>query len=290
MGQQTSALGADAQGQVDTYHVKVRYTHVRIGEARRVAEWSAPVRLLTTLLHCLSLLLFISQAWSPYLQWAGTSTAQLSQALRKLAASPAQLSANQLGATLGLASSVAAQLVSAWERDGARECIAPVLRTGVSSEDLLITLNMLLEDAATAAPDGSAPSLEGISGAQLEKFQEALDQIVEERGPEGEGVPIDGKQLQAALQRTLPLLQWAGLMTKLAQAVVEQGMGGDSASAAAPAAAAAAPARASAAASSSAPSRKAASSSSSSAASSSGGFGGGLDLSISGFSIKPPKK
>jgi hypothetical protein len=105
-------------------------------------------------------------------------------------------------------------------------------------------------------------------------------------------VAIDGKQLQAALQRTLPLMQWAGLMTKLAQAVIEQGMGGDSASAAAPAAAAAAapaPTRAAAAASSSAPSRKASSSaSSSSAASSSGGFG--LDLSISGFSIKPPKK
>jgi len=236
-------------------------------------------------LSLLFLLLFLSQAWSPYLQWAGASSPQLSQALRHLAASPAQLSASGLAVALGLSPSSSSDLLSAWERDGSGECIAPVLRTGVSSEDLLITLNMLLEDAAT---------IEGIEPARLEHFQEAIDQIVEERGPEGEGVPIDGKQLQAALQRTLPLLQWAALMTKLATAVVEQGMGGDSASAAAPAAAAAAAAPAptrAAAASSSAPSRKAASSaSSSSASSSSGGFGGGLDLSISGTSIKPPKK
>jgi hypothetical protein len=240
MGQQLSLFGADAQGTVSTIHVK---------------------------------------AWYPYVQWAGNSSAALSQTLHSLPISNPRIPVSQLASTLRIHES----LVVSWQQNGPREVLTPILRTGVSGEDLLITLNMCLEQAVESTPDGSPVILEGLSQDVIEKLQEALDQLVEQRGPEGESETVDGVQLQRALEQTVPLIAWAALLTRLAKEIEAQGMGGNSAAVAQPSVSNATPATAS---SSSSSSAAAPSKSKGASASNSGGFG--LDLSISGFSIKPP--
>ena len=205
---------------------------------------------------------------------------------------------DELAGVLGLAPAQCGPLLAAWERLGPAEVLAPVLRTGVSTADFLIVLNILVEDEVSNAEDNAAAMLEGVSVLSLEKVQEALDQIVEARGPQGESevVPLAG--LTQALA-SVPLMAWAALADRMARAIQEQEMGAAAEAAPQPPAASAAAASAAPAAAAAASSASAASSSSSSsvkkpAAKSSGmgggGMGGGLDLSISGFSIKPPSK
>lgn len=256
MGQATSsnALGVDAQGLISTYHAK---------------------------------------AWIPYLRWSGDAAPQIIAGLQSLSSSssPAGIKPEQLASSLGLTAAQCALLLAAWERAGPAEVVAPIIRTGVSTSDFLIVLNILVEDENSTA--AGPAMLEGVSTLTLEKVQESLDQTIEARGPEGENEAITPKILSECLGRGVPLMAWAALIERLVKGVAEQEMGGENGIAAAathvPGAA-----NAVAASSSSSSSAVAASSSSSAkkpaAAKSSGGMGGGLDLSISGFSIKPPSK
>jgi ribosomal protein L12E/L44/L45/RPP1/RPP2 len=261
------------------------------------------------------------RAWAPFLQWAGPHAQQLAQALQRLPEQPAQQQGPSLDGgprvlvdslaseVLHLSPDVAAALRQSFtpERAGA-EVVALIPRTGVSTEDLLITLNMLVEDDTVGPPGGVRESdagadepaggfahLHGVPLALVEKLQEGLDALVESVGPEGEDGVVDAAALTRVLAQTIPLLSWASLLTKLAREVELKEMGGNvassssssSAAAAAPAAAAAASAAPAAAA------RKPAASGGSKGGSNGGGGsgfggGGGLDLSISGFSIKPP--
>jgi len=229
------------------------------------------------------------KAWAPFLRWAGPAAPQLSQALQGV-----QGQRVPVASLSGLLRLSDAQ-VAAWSSQGSAEVVSVIPRTGVSSEDLLISLQMLFEDCVASAPESaaSAPELEGVPGELIEKLQEALDGMVENGGPEKATEVVEAAQLQRALQQSgIPLISWAALLTQLAREIDEKGMGGAAAGDAAGAAPAAAAPSASAAAA--AAPRKPASASSkgrSAGAGSSGGMmGGGLDLSISGFAIKPPGK
>lgn len=262
MGQSLSQLGADASGTVSARHL---------------------------------------QAWTPYVSIGGALAPALSKAFSSLVPASRSLGASERvslaafleAAGVSLESSAASQLGAALERSGPSAAVSPILATGVSSEDLLITLNVLVEDASASdggdAGDEAPGSVAGVEPSRLQNLQEALDQLVERTGPEGEGRRIQEAELTSVLGQTLPLLQWAALSARLSVAIGEQGMADDGTnhSAAAPAASASS-SSAPAAAAASSTSRSAAGKKSSAASSSSGGFGGGLDLSISGFSIKPP--
>ena len=157
--------------------------------------------------------------------------------------------------------------------------LQPILSTGVSAEDLLITLNMLIDDIA-AGENNDATGLAGILPEHLESIQESLDQLVESLGPSAEGKPITQQQLTQVFAK-LNTAQLNPLAKRLATAIQQAGMQGE------PSPSPSALAAASTSNTSTRPSGTAGKKSSSSSSSSSIG-GGGLDLSISGFSIKPP--
>lgn len=241
----------------------------------------------------------LQQAWSPYLQWAGQSAPQIARSLATLnLASTPSLTADQLASQLALGATQLA-LLESWQKHGAREVLAPLLRTGVSTQDLLIVLNFLFEAAIESAEQADSAELEGVPSACIERLQEGLDQLVEAGGPEGESKVVDADALTKAMQQAnIPLIAWAALMERLTTGVKEQELEGEGAtgqasgSAAAAAPSAAPSSSSSASAASAAPKKAGGKSSSSGASGSAAGFGGagGLDLSISGFSIKPPSK
>lgn len=240
---------------------------------------------------------FVSQAWSPYLQWAGQAAPQIARSLTALnPASTPSLTADQLASALALGATQSAVLES-WQKGASREVLAPLLRTGVSTQDLLIVLNFLFEAAIEGAEQAETAELEGVPSASIERLQEGLDQLVEAGGPEGESKVVDAGALTNALQQAnIPLVAWPALVERLTQGVREQELEGEQGAAGqAAGSAAAAPAAASSSSSagaSSAGPKKATGKSGSSTSGSAAGFGGagGLDLSISGFSIKPPSK
>ena len=231
------------------------------------------------------------QAWIPYLQWSGSAAPQLSQSLSALnpAAVPS-LTADQLASHVASPGATPAALLQSWQTHGPREVLAPLLRTGVSTQDLLIVLNFLFEAATEQAATAETAELEGVPGSIIERLQEGLDQLVEAGGPEGESKVVDADALARAMQQAgIPLVAWAGLVERLVAGVREQelegeGVAGAGSATAAPSAAAASSASASSSAGAKKPSGM------SGGAAAGFGAGGGLDLSISGFSIKPPSK
>jgi hypothetical protein len=289
-----NALGADAQGNISTYHAKVSRSE-RIHRATFERPPFGCCRDRTLLTQCCTLLAFVCfQAWAPYLKWAGEGAApQLVAGLQSLGkAKASSVTSEQLVSALGLTPAQCGPMLAGWERLGPAEVLAPILRSGVSTADFLIVLNILVEEEVSNAEDPATAQLEGVGVLALEKVQEALDQIVEARGPQGENEVVPLEALTQALA-SVPLVAWAALSDRMVRAIQEQEMGGAgstqpaAAAAAASAAPAAAASSASAASSSSAAKKPAAKSSSSGMG---GGMGGGLDLSISGFSIKPPGK
>lgn len=229
-------------------------------------------------------------------KFAGATVAPLvTKALTSLPASQPTVTLDQLSAVLtsgGLSSAQLSALQSSFVASGPAglAALSAILRQHPSAEDLLLTVEMLVDDAA-GEPEGDG-SLAGVPAATLGQLVEQLDAAVsEQRTPGGEDRKITPAELQGAFARTatLALVMWPALAKRIAQGIQEQGLDDDAEEEPTPAAAAAASSAGPASASAAAPKKKKpAGASAASSSSSSSGFGG-LDLSISGTSIKAPK-